>query len=77
MVYTSFFFWILYDSPSRLKTLEWCNNLSNKAVVIISSPIISAQTEKDLFEVIITDCFSYISLMRLKKRLASRFSMGV
>lgn len=59
-----------------MNTLEWCSNLSRSAVVIISSPIISDQTENDLLEVIIIDCFSYISLIRLKNRLASLFSMG-
>jgi len=41
------------------------------------SPIISAQDSKLLLDVTIMDVFSYVSLIKLKKRLASRFSMGV
>ena len=41
------------------------------------SPIISAQGSKLLLEVTIIDNFSYISLIKLKKRFASRFSIGV
>jgi len=46
-------------------------------VVITVSPIISAQDSKLLLEVTMSGTFSYSSLIKLKKRLASRFSMGV
>ena len=66
-LFLNFCFLVLYDSPSRLYTLAWCSNLSNKAVVITPSPIISAQVSKLLFEVTTTERFSQ-SLGRCVKR---------
>lgn len=66
----------LYDSPLMLITTEWCSTLSRTADAMVSSPSISAHSEKRLLLVYIVDAVSYLLETNWKNRLPSSLFRG-